>query len=111
MFQQDIAAAADAAVRKYKEDTEEKLQTSKGVAVAMRCSIKDATERLYKKLSKLVAVANPALTPEWLVEVSYVIHIFGSLAVYPLWLSHRIDLAFLRVRRLSVTGHCMLSRS
>ena len=37
--------------------------------MAMRSCIRDATEKLYKKLSKIVAVANPALGQEWLQEV------------------------------------------
>ena len=37
--------------------------------MAMRSCIRDATEKLYKKLSKIVAVANPALDQEWLQEV------------------------------------------
>ena len=37
--------------------------------MAMRACIRDATEKLYKKLSKIVAVANPALGQEWLQEV------------------------------------------
>jgi hypothetical protein len=68
-FQQEIVASADAAVRKYNEDTPSDEITKDGVAAAMRFSIKDSTERLYKKLSKIVSVANPALGSDWLKEV------------------------------------------
>ena len=37
--------------------------------MAMRSCIRDATEKLYKKLSKIVVVANPTLGKEWLQEV------------------------------------------
>ena len=37
----------------------------------MKSSIKDSTDKLYKKLSKIVAVANPNLGVEWLQEVRY----------------------------------------
>ena len=68
-MQQEIAAAADAAVRKYHEDVPTKEITREGVAMAMRASIKDSTEKLYKKLSKIVSVANPAHGQDWLQEV------------------------------------------
>jgi len=69
VIQQDIAAAADAAVRKYYEDTTEEEKTEAGVTTVMRISTKDATDKLYKKLSKIVSIANPALGDEWLQEV------------------------------------------
>ncbi len=69
LFQQEIAAATDSAVRKYNEETAEDEMSKEGVATAMRCSIKETTEKLYKKLSKIVAVANPALGRDWLEEV------------------------------------------
>lgn len=69
--QQDIANAADVAVQKYYEDTPAEKVNKEGVADAMRASIKDSTEKLYKKLSKIVAVASPALGPDWLPEVSF----------------------------------------
>ena len=43
--------------------------TKEGVAAAMRSSIKASTEKLYKKLSKIVAIASPVLGPDWLLEV------------------------------------------
>ena len=69
LFQQDIAAVADAGVRKYHEDTEIHAVTTEGVAMAMKSCIKDATEKVYKKLSKIVAMENPALGQDWLEEV------------------------------------------
>ncbi len=69
LLQQEIAAAADAAVRKYNEETTDDEMSKDGVATAMRCSIKEATEKLYKKLSKIVAVANLGLGRDWLEEV------------------------------------------
>ena len=70
-YQHDIAAAADAAVRKYREDTPPEDVTDDGVADAMKSSIRDSTDKLYKRLSKIVAVANPNLGVEWLQEVQY----------------------------------------
>ena len=43
--------------------------TKEAVASAMRASMKDSTEKLYRKLSKITAVASPALGTEWLEEV------------------------------------------
>ena len=70
-MQHNIAAAADAAVCKYIEDTPPKDVTEDGVANAMKSSIRDSTDKLYKKLLKIVAVANPNLGAEWLQEVQY----------------------------------------
>ncbi len=96
ILQQEISAAADAAVRKYKEDIAleevtivtadgiapakqtvtaegaapaKRTVTAEGVAAAMRTSIKDSTDKYYKKLSKIVSVANPSLGSDWLLEV------------------------------------------
>ena len=71
-MQQEIAAVADAAVRKYHEDVPPKEVTREGVAAAMQTSIKDSIEKLYKKLSKIVSVANPAHGQEWLQEVQLI---------------------------------------
>ncbi len=62
--QQEISAAADAAIRKLKEENPDVEVTRVAVAATMRSAIKDSTDRHYKKLSKIVAVANPALTPD-----------------------------------------------
>ena len=56
-------------MQKYYEDTPSDHVTKDAVAAAMRSSIKDSTEKLYKKLSKITAVASPALSKEWLLEV------------------------------------------
>ena len=45
--------------------------------MAMRSCMRDATEKLYKKLSKIVAVANPNLGQEWLQEVE-LLHLLTS---------------------------------
>ena len=71
-MQQEIAAAADAAVRKYNEDVPPEEVSREGVAAAMRASIKDSTKKLSKKLSKIVSVANPAHGVEWLQEVQFI---------------------------------------
>lgn len=70
MLQQEILAASEVAVRKYKEDTAPVDVTAVGVAAIMRSSIKESTDNYKKKLSKIVSVANPALGPDWLHEVS-----------------------------------------
>jgi hypothetical protein len=74
-LQHEIAASTDTAVRKYTEDTSVNDLTKEGVAEAMRSSIKDSTEKLYKKLSKIVSVANPALGRDWLEEVKSFLNI------------------------------------
>ena len=48
--------------------------------MAMRSCIRDATEKLYKKLSKIVAMANPALGKKWLQEVE-LLHFLVSYTV------------------------------
>ena len=45
--------------------------------MAMRSCIRDATEKLYKKLSKIVVVANLALGQEWLQEIE-LLHLLTS---------------------------------
>ena len=37
----------------------------------MKSSMRDSTDKLFKKLSKIVAIANPNLGVEWLQEVQY----------------------------------------
>ena len=51
----------------------------------MKSSIRDLTDKLYKKLSKIVAVANPNLGGDWLQEVRYLTIIF-------LWNEHYMAL-------------------
>jgi hypothetical protein len=43
--------------------------SKEGVAAAMRNSIKESTKKLYKKLSKIVFIANPALGQDWMEEL------------------------------------------
>ena len=45
--------------------------TMNSPADTMKSSIRDSTDKLYKKLSKIVAVANPKLGADWLQEVQY----------------------------------------
>ena len=72
-MQQEIVAAADATVCKYNEDVPLEEVTKEGVAAATRASIKDSTEKLYKKMSKIVSVANLAHGVEWLQEVQLIL--------------------------------------
>ena len=67
-----FAVVANGALRKYHEDVPPEENTREGVVAAMRASIKDSTEKLYKKLSKIVSVANPAHGLEWLQEVQLI---------------------------------------
>jgi len=60
-------------MHKYHEDTPSDIVTPTAVAATMRTAIKDATEKYYKKLSKIVSVANPALGRAWLLEVHLII--------------------------------------
>jgi hypothetical protein len=69
MYQQDIAAVADEAAQKYKEDTAPEALTEGGPTAAMLEAVKVKTQNLVSSLSKLTAVANPALRPEFLEEV------------------------------------------
>ena len=71
-MQQEIAAASDAAVRKYHEDTPIDEKSDAGVADAMRLGAKEKATKLYQKMHKLLTVANPALGPGFLEEVSFV---------------------------------------
>jgi len=66
---------ADVAICKYHKDTSTPEVIKKGVAAAMRFSIKVSTEKCYKKLFKIVAIANLALGLDWLVEVYSTHHI------------------------------------
>lgn len=68
-MQQEISVAADAAGRKYSETTPEKERSEVGIANAMRMGAKEKASKLYMKMMKLVAVANPANGPEFLEEV------------------------------------------
>jgi hypothetical protein len=69
MYQQDIAAVADEAAQKYKEDTAPEALTEGGPTAAMLEAVKVKTQNLVSRLSKLTAVANPTLGREFLEEV------------------------------------------
>jgi hypothetical protein len=69
-IQQEIAAAGDATVLVYREETSPEDVTQDGIAVAMKQGIKDKTAKLMIKLGKMTAMANPTLGPEFLEEVS-----------------------------------------
>jgi hypothetical protein len=68
-IQQEIAAAGDATVLVYREETSPEDVTRDGIAPAMKQGIKDKTAKLMIKLGKMTAVANPTLGPEFLEEV------------------------------------------
>jgi len=57
--QQEIAHAADAAVRKYNEVTPLEEKSDQGVANAMRVGAKERSMKLIAKMGKLLAVGNP----------------------------------------------------
>ena len=61
--------AADAAGRRYNEATPDDERRPKELVHAMRAGAKERTSKLNVKMSKLVAVANPANKPCFLEEV------------------------------------------
>ena len=71
IIQQEISQAADGAVRKYTDSTSKKERRPKELAHAMRAGAKERTKTLMGKMGKLLAVAAPANTPEFLAEVRY----------------------------------------
>ena len=73
IFQQEISQAANAAVRKYTDNTPEEQSRPEEVAHAMRARAKERTKTLMEKMGKLLAVvvAAPANGLEFLVEVRY----------------------------------------
>ena len=68
-MQQEIAQAADTAVRRYNEVTAEDERTLEQRVHAMRSRAHERTSKLNVKMSKLVAVANPANNQGFLDEV------------------------------------------
>ena len=72
ILQQEISPAADAAVRKYTENTPEEERRLEEVAHAMRAGANERTKTLKGKMGKLLVVAAPANTPEFLAEVRYI---------------------------------------
>ena len=67
--QQEIAQSADAAVRRYNEVTLEDERTPEQRVHAMRSGAHERTSKLNVKMSKLVAIANPANNQGFLDEV------------------------------------------
>jgi len=68
-LQQDISVAVDAIGRKYNETTPANERNELGITNAMRMGAKKKANKLYIKMMKIVAVANPANEPEFLEEV------------------------------------------
>ena len=58
-------------MRKYTDSTPEEERRLKELAHAMRAGAKERTKTLMGKMGKLLAVATPANTPEFLAEVRY----------------------------------------
>jgi len=70
-LQQKISVVADAVGRKYSETTPADERSQFGIANAMRMGAKEKANKLYMKMMKLVAMANPANGPEFLEEVIF----------------------------------------
>lgn len=68
-LQHEIVAAGNARVWKYHEETPLNEVTIPRVAAAMQAAPKESIDKLYKKLSKIVSVANLASGKDWLEEV------------------------------------------
>ena len=62
---------ADTTVRKYIDSTPEEERRPEEVAHAMRAGANERTKTLMEKMGKLLAVAAPANTREFLAEVRY----------------------------------------
>ena len=71
ILQQEISQAADAAMQKYTDNTPEEERRPEEVAHAMRVRANERTKTLIGKMEKLLAVAAPTNTPEFLAEVRY----------------------------------------
>ena len=71
IIQQEISQVADGAVQKYTDSTPEEERRPEELAHAMRAGAKERTKTLMEKMGKLLAVAAPANTPEFLAEVRY----------------------------------------
>lgn len=69
IFQQEIAQAADAAVRKFNEVTPFEEKSDQGVANAMRVGAREKASKLIVKTGKLLVVANPTHGLGFLEEV------------------------------------------
>ena len=62
---------ADGVVQKYTDNTPEEERRPEELAHAMRAGAKERTKTLMGKMGKLLAVAAPTNTPEFLAEVRY----------------------------------------
>ena len=62
--------AVDSALRRYMETTPPKNQTAERAALSMRVGTNEKNAKLYVKMIKLLAVANPAHGTGFLEEVS-----------------------------------------
>ena len=71
IIQQEISQAADGVVRKYTNSTPKEERRPEELAHALRAGAKERTKTLMGKMGKLLAVAAPANTPEFLAEVRY----------------------------------------
>ena len=71
ILQQEISQATDAAVQKYTDSTSEDERRPEELEHAMRARTKERIKTLMGKMGKLLAVAAPANTPEFLAEVRY----------------------------------------
>ena len=58
-------------MQKYTDNTPEEERRPEELAHAMRTGAKERTKTLMGKMGKLLAVAAPANTPEFLAEVRY----------------------------------------
>jgi len=69
-LQQEIAQAADGAVRKYHEVTPVHEKSDEQAANAMQAGARERTGKMNMKMMKLVTMANPIHRPEFLKEVN-----------------------------------------
>ena len=67
-MQHELGLAADEGVRQLVEQTDGEVSAAEKTT-AMKVATKKRAEALHKKMSKLVAMANPDLTDGWLREV------------------------------------------
>lgn len=67
-MQHELGLAADEGVRQLVEQSDGEVSAAEKAA-AMKVATTKRAEALQKKMSKLVAVANPELTEGWLREV------------------------------------------
>jgi hypothetical protein len=79
LVQHELGLAADEGVRQLVEQSDVEVSAVEK-ATAMKDATKKRAKQLHKKMSKLVALANPDLTDGWLREVLtlFLNHIFES---------------------------------